>query len=360
MTSVDVVVSSPESVEIEWSALVERVDGSPFLEPGWILAWHRAFGRGRLMVVGVRRDRRLVAVLPVLARTGGLQSPANWHTPEYGIAAEDDGAAMLLLRAILPKARRSITLRFVDHPTAAVVRATAESMGFHVHSRVLERSPYVPISGSFEEYEHSMSSKFRSDLARRRRRLNDEGPVRLDVVTDATAETLVEFIRLEGSGWKSGNAIEHDVRARGFYAEIARWADGLGLLRIAFLRVGDRAVAADFSIETDRRHYLLKTGYDPDYRRFGPGKLLRHAMLERAFAANLVSYEFLGTDDPWKLEWTDVARDRLAVQAFAPSLPGRVERAAYARGRPLAKAIVRRAQALLPGKQRGSRSHAPI
>lgn len=77
---------------------------------------------------------------------------------------------------------------------------------------------------------------------------------------------------------------------------------------------------------------------------------MRHAMLQRAFAANLESYEFLGTDDPWKLEWTDLARDRLAVQAFAPSLPGRQERAAYARGRPLAKAIVSRGHALLAGK----------
>ena len=350
MTSVDIVASSPESAEIDWSALVERVGASPFLEPGWILAWHRAFGHGRLVIAGVRRSSRLVAVLPVLVRTGGLRSPANWHTPEFGIAAEDDDAAMLLLRAVLAKARRSITLRFVDHRTAAAVSAAAEPLGFQVHSRVLERSPYVPISASFEDYEHGMSSKVRSDLARRRRRLNDKGPVRLDVVTDATAEALEEFIRLEGSGWKSGNAIEHDVRARGFYAEVARWAAGLGLLRIAFLRVGDRAVAADFSIETDRRHYLLKTGYDPDYRRFGPGKLLRHAMLQRAFAANLESYEFLGTDDPWKLEWTDHARDRLAVQAFAPTLPGRLERAAYARGRPLAKAIVSRGHALLPGR----------
>ena len=277
MTSVDIVASSPESAEIDWSALVERVGASPFLEPGWILAWHRAFGHGRLVIAGVRRSGRLVAVLPVLVRTGGLRSPANGLTPEFATAAEDDAAAILLLLAVFERARRSITLRFVDHRTAAAVRATAEALGFHVHSRVLERSPYVLISGSFEDYEHRMSSKVRSDLARRRRRLNDEGPVRLEVVTDATAEALAEFIRLEGSGWKSGNAIEHDVRSRGFYAEVARWAARLGLLRIAFLRVGDRAVAADFSIETDGRHYLLKTGYDPNYRRFGPGKLLRRS-----------------------------------------------------------------------------------
>ncbi len=347
MTSVEVAVSSPESVESDWSALVERVGGSPFLDSGWVLAWHRAFGRGRLVVVGVRRAGRLVAVLPVLARAGGLRSPTNWHTPEYGIAAENDDAAAVLLSAIFPRARRSVALRFLDDATAALVRATAEPIGFHVLSRVLERSPYVPIRGSFEEYERTLSSKLRSDLARRRRRLEDLGPVRLDVMTEPTEQALAEFIRLEGSGWKSGNAIDQDARARSFYTDVARWAAGQRLLRIGFLHAGEQAIAADLSIETSRRHYLLKTGYDPDYRRFAPGKLLRHAMLERAFSASLDSYEFLGTDEPWKLEWTDLARDRLAVQAFAPSLAGRVQQAAYARGRPLAKALVSRGRTWL-------------
>lgn len=351
MSSAQVVVSSPESVESEWSALVERVGGSPFLDSGWVLAWHRAFGRGRLVVVGVRRAGRLVAALPVLARAGGLQSPANWHTPEYGIAAENDDAAAALLNAVFSRARRSVALRFVDDATTALVRATAEPIGFHVLSRVLERSPYVPIHGSFEEYERTLSSKLRSDLARRRRRLEDQGRVRLDVMTEPTEQALAEFIRLEGSGWKSGNAIDQDARARSFYTDLVDWAGRRGLLRISILRVGEQAIAADLSIETGRRHYLLKTGYDPDYRRFAPGKLLRRAMLERAFSASLDSYEFLGTDEPWKLEWTDLTRDRLAVQAFAPSLAGRIEQAAYVRGRPLAKAVVSRGRAWLPGKQ---------
>jgi hypothetical protein len=60
-------------------------------------------------------------------------------------------------------------------------------------------------------------------------------------------------------------------------------------------------------------------------------------MLARAFSLGLTTYEFLGSDAPWKLEWTDACRERKLVQAFEPSPLGITERAAFAYGRPLAK-----------------------
>jgi CelD/BcsL family acetyltransferase involved in cellulose biosynthesis len=228
-----------------------------------------------------------------------------------------------------------------------------------VLSRVLERSPYIPVRTSFAQYQEQVPAKQRHDLARRRRRLEEQGEVRLEIRTDVSPEALAEFVRLEESGWKAGDAVAEDTRARRFYTDVAAWAAQRGLLRIAFLRVGEQAIAADLAIETERRHYLLKTGYDPDYRRYGPGKLLRREMVEHAFTAGLDSYEFLGTDEPWKLEWTGHVRDRMAVQAFAPSLTGRFEHAVQAYGRPLAKAVVTASRRRLSVRPpwRGSRRH---
>ena len=47
--------------------------------------------------------------------------------------------------------------------------------------------------------------------------------------------------------------------------------------------------------------------------------LLRQEMLARAFAIGLEHYEFLGQDEPWKLEWADTTRELALFQAFAPS-----------------------------------------
>jgi hypothetical protein len=65
--------------------------------------------------------------------------------------------------------------------------------------------------------------------------------------------------------------------------------------------------------------------------------LLRHAMLARSFSQGLRSYEFLGAAEPWKLEWTQTLRERVLLQAFAPSPAGMVTRAAFVYARPLAK-----------------------
>ena len=63
------------------------------------------------------------------------------------------------------------------------------------------------------------------------------------------------------------------------------------------------------------------------------------ATLERAFERRLATFEFLGADEPWKLEWTSQVRERVVCQAFAPSPAGVAAWAAYAYGRPLAKRV---------------------
>jgi CelD/BcsL family acetyltransferase involved in cellulose biosynthesis len=84
-------------------------------------------------------------------------------------------------------------------------------------------------------------------------------------------------------------------------------------------------------------HSLLKTGFDAAYGRYAPGMIIRHEMLARAFSIGLRSYEFLGGDEPWKLEWTDTTRDLGLLQAFSQSPRGLIDWAANAYGRPLAK-----------------------
>src|SRR5215207_6405679 len=99
----------------EWDALADRVEASPFLRPGWITAWWRAFGSGALEVITVRRSGRLSGVLP-LARSGGaLRAPANAETPEFGFLSEDETSARALAeQLLLQRPVRGIDLCPVD------------------------------------------------------------------------------------------------------------------------------------------------------------------------------------------------------------------------------------------------------
>jgi CelD/BcsL family acetyltransferase involved in cellulose biosynthesis len=179
------------------------------------------------------------------------------------------------------------------------------------------------------------------ELRRRRRRLGEQGAVALEVVDgrDRLDELLDDGLRVEALGWKGarGTAIASHRATRQFYRDVAHWAAARGWLRLAFLRLDGRAIAFDYAIEDGQVHYLLKTGYDPAYRAFAPGLQIREEMLARAFAGGLSRYEFLGDAADWKLEWANRARELELVQGFARSLPGAVDWAAFAFGRPLAK-----------------------
>jgi CelD/BcsL family acetyltransferase involved in cellulose biosynthesis len=339
------VVDRIEPLAAEWDELADAQDAPAWMRPGWFAAWTDAFGPDGLRVHAVRRDGRLAGVAPLRRSRVGLVSPSNWHTPEFRLLA-DPAARAALAEAVLAGSPSRVSLSFVDrsaHEMTAWEQA-ARGRGYRVLARPLERSPYIDLADGWDAYEAHLPRKLVSELRRRRRRLEEEGAVTFEVAdgSERLAELLDEGFRIEEAGWKGerGSAIASQPSTRTFYAKLAAWAAGRGALRLGFLRVGGRAIAFDFALEDAGVHALLKTGFDPSYRRLAPGLLLRREMIARAFAAKLDRYDFLGADEPWKLEWTDSTRERSLVQVFAPSLVGLASWRAYANGRPLAKRVV--------------------
>jgi CelD/BcsL family acetyltransferase involved in cellulose biosynthesis len=331
----------------EWDDLVERTGGLPWLRPGWIDAWWNAFGDGSLHIVATRgEDGRLTGVLPLIERRGSVRSTTNWHTPEFGAVAAS-GDASDLIEGVLSSRPRRIALSWLDEtkPGYPECARLARAHGYRLLARTIERSPYIDTSMDWERYEAGLSGKLLRELRRRRRRLESRGELAFEVTGGKEGrldELLAEGFRIEAAGWKGerGLAIDSQPTTRDFYRKVARWAAARGWLRLAFLRLDGKPFAFDFALEENGIHYLLKTGYDPGLRAEAPGQLLRLLMIRRAFDEGLESYEFLGTDEPWKLEWTEAVRERRVLQAFAPTPAGLVDWSAFALGRPLAKRVL--------------------
>ncbi|HEV2075180.1 MAG TPA: GNAT family N-acetyltransferase, partial [Thermoleophilaceae bacterium] len=306
------------------------------------------FGTGALELYALRRGGDLAALLPLERRGVGLASPTNPHTPAFGVLASDLDAAEELTRAVLRRRFARLSVEHVEpgQGGAATLAAAAAATRCRTVTRLLARAPYLDTSGDLATYEQSLSSKLLRELRRRRRRLEAEGDVRLDL-RDGSAElgaSLEEGLRVEAAAWKGaqGTSIRGRADTRGFYAAVARWAAERGSLRLAFLRLGDRPLAFDLSLEEGGVHYLLKTGYDPEARELGPGIMIRHEMIRRAFEQGLWSYELLGRDEPWKLRWTASVRERLAVELFPRSAAGSAAWTWRAGARPLLRRLVRR------------------
>jgi len=329
----------------EWDELADRVAAEPWARPGWVQAWWKAFGVGSLRIIALTKGGRLAGVLPLMEDDGVVRSTSNWHTPGFGLLAERDELADLA-KAVVEHRPRRVWFAFVDpgEPGIAACRTAAEDAGYRTLERTLERSPYVSIEGDWEAYREGLGRKLASELRRRRRRLEEQGRFSFEVVDgrEQLPALLDEGFAVEAAGWKGeqDKAVSSRPETLTFYRAVAEWAAERGWLRLAFLRLDGRPFAFDFCIEADGIHYLLKTGFDPAYSKFAPGMILRYEMLARAFSTGVRSYEFLGADEPWKLQWTQTTRRRTLFQAFAPTARGRIEWAAFAWGRPVAKRLL--------------------
>jgi CelD/BcsL family acetyltransferase involved in cellulose biosynthesis len=307
-------------------------------------AWYDAFACGEPVVATIRRDGALAAVAALEARGAVLHSATNWHTPEYDIVADSEDAAELLVDAILARHPRRLELRFVPDTSLALgaLRAAVGRTGRRLLTRTLEESPYIAVTGSWESYLASINRKMRKELARERRRLEEEhGPVSVSIESGGPrlGEALETGFQLEASGWKGtrGTAIASRPETRAFYTAVAHWAAERGWLRLSFLSVGDRSIAFQFDLEVDGVVYQLKAGYDEAYRRFAPGNLLTQDVIRRAFETSAKSVEFLGAAERDKLRWTRSLRHRALAQAFAATPTGLAEFGAFRYGRPVGR-----------------------
>src|SRR5262249_17271123 len=150
------------------------------------------------------------------------------------------------------------------------------------------------------EYKRRLSAKRLREIRRRRRLLEAEGKLSLQIVdgSERLEEVLEEGFRVEAAGGKgaAGAGVISRPPTAQFYNEVGRRAPPRGMLGLAFLRLDGCPLAFDYCLEEGGVHYLVKIGYNPDYARFGPGLIMRYEMLARAFRTGLRSYEFLGQD----------------------------------------------------------------
>lgn len=330
-----------------WEELADEVAAPPWWRPAWVRAWAAAFGRGRLELIVVTRGGSLAGVVPVQRTGRELRSTTNYHTPSFGLLACDEPARVAVAEALMEHAPARLSVAFLPagEESLATLAAVARDGGRRTIRRALERCPYVVPDGDFDAYLAARRGHLTRELRRRERRLAANGRLTFDVHDgrDGLDVLLEEGLAVEAAGWKGqrGTAIASSAGTRSFYADVARSLADRGALRLAFLRLDGRAFAFDFAIEEGGVHSLLKTGYDPAFRAFGPGMLLRARMLQRAFELRVRRYNFLGRDDPWKREWTTHVEEQVLFQAFRGPV-GLADWTLQRYARPIARRLLKR------------------
>jgi len=330
-------------LEPAWNELV-RAAGieHPFLEHAWVRTWWECFGAGStLHLVIVKEGEQLIAIAPLIStriRMFGIPVRRlgffyNAHVPRSGfIVARRHEEAYQAIWGHLVSERKSWDLLQLcqlpeGSPTLEEMRWLADQASCPNGVWLSGESPYVLVGKSWQEYYGDLTTKYRSNLRNRFKRLNLAGLVSLETNTaeESLPDALDAGLRLEESAWKrdAGTAISCDAKVQRFYEEFAVRAAARNWLRLNFLKAGEQRVAFDYSLAYNNQIFLLKLGYDPAFSAYSPSNLLLSMALERAFEQGLAKYDFLGETADWKRCWTKDATSNYWLFVFAESFKGR-------------------------------------
>ncbi len=309
----------------EWNALAERIGNPLFGRHEFFRIWLDHFAsRDNLHMLTLRDGSgRLTAVLPLLARQGHwhglpcreLCAATNLHGCRFDMLADEPAAAAAAFIDDLRQSGGWDLIRLMDVPAGGQAYALlreAAAAGLPTGRWGSIESPWLPLADGWDAVSQTIDTKFRANVRRRRKRLEEKGRITVERIDSPERLDLAleEGFELEASGWKgrAGTAMLQDQATHGFYGELARQAVHSGRLALWFLRLDGHPIAFQFGLEHEGCYYLLKPAYDEAHRECSPGHLLMDEVLRDCCRRGLSEFDFLGPDMPWKHDWTERVR----------------------------------------------------
>jgi CelD/BcsL family acetyltransferase involved in cellulose biosynthesis len=338
-------VASDQVDDTAWDALALR-SGNVFATREWLRAWWTHLGRGDEILLQLRHDVATAIVPLVVWRRGGLRVlrfAGHGPSDELGpiVAPEDRPVAADALRRWFSNNRRGADVLVGEY-------LPGSGWGRMLGGRVLRRhaSPVLRLDApTWDDFLMARSRNFREQARRRVRTLARRRAVHFRRADDperlaADVETL---IRLHDARWGGRSSAFAGARAA-FHAEFAAAALRRGWLRLWFLEVDGRAVAAWYGFRFAGRESYYQSGRDLDYDHLSVGTVLLLHSIRAALEDGIDEYRFLRGDEAYKYRFA-VEDDGVETVALASSIGTRAALAVAgkaSRVRPLPQ-IVRRA-----------------
>lgn len=311
------VVAAPGSLD---SALVDRwrqlaeLRENPFLTPEWFAAWTSSHPQERPFVLLWRSDEELRGVLPLVAVSSGPLKQlrfagarrGDWFTPACSRA--DEAAMAAECAELLGRERRAWQLLRLDRiddesawPQALWGEGGAVAPARPRRADVL---PYVRFDESgYEGYLAGRSRNFRSQLGRRRRKLEREHGLSFRMTSSAVQldRDLEVFFELHDERWtERGGSSSGAEDVRRFQREFAGAALERGWLRLWTAEVDGAPGASWYGWRLGNRYCYALSGLRKSYEPLALGTVLLAHTIEQAAGEGAGIYDLMWGDEGYK------------------------------------------------------------
>lgn len=325
----------PSGMKTEWNTLLTNgIAYVPFLRYDYLHLWWQTRGGGEwpadaiLVIIRAREDDRLVGLAPCfISQKDGrntLMLLGSVEISDYLDLLVKPQHIQPFAKGLLEYVRNTLGPQYQiqriefdninEHSlTVEAMRSACKDAGLACSIEPLSKSPYIPLTGDYEEYMAGLDKKQRHEMRRKIRRIM-ELPQGFDwyIANDPrTIESeIAEFLHL----------MAFDEEKQAFLTEPMKEQLRLSILdafqqkylQLAFLTIGGEKAAAYLNFDFNNRIWVYNSGIDPRFFEHSPGWVLLTHLIKWAVEKGRFEFDFMRGDEDYKYKFG--ALDRSVMQ----------------------------------------------
>lgn len=321
-----------------WNEILSQMDNANAqLTHEWLRSWWEVFGDNkRLFLITVTDGCKIIGIAPltitkVMGKAGfelrKLTFVGDGLTDYHDLLVANERrkeVLQILLKCIVDCKENWDVVHFRnvrgDSPNLPILRDTLGDTPLTFVERINIQCPYISIDCDWMSYYNALGKNIRSDIRRRLNHLAKMGKakfVRLHEVDDVM-DTLgiIKSIHVKCQRAKGEISWYTNEKRFRFVSLILKRFGDRKWLDIVFLKLNDKVIAYYLGFVYDNIVYFWNTGFDPEFSKVSPGKLLLHYWIKDSFTEAHREFDFMVGEEPYKLQWTSPMRPNYELFLF--------------------------------------------
>ena len=286
------------SIRAEWDRLWVDARAGYLLSFSYFYeSWntiHRPQG-AELSCVGAFENGRLLAVLPMVllrdkrkvSKYAVICSPEAAEGCDILIerTTESQAIATALLKKFLISARPDVVSFFFVKSGSHLEIAIQSLASLRIVRTYDDVMPYADLKAEVDwaAYKRSLSKHYESNVARKTRRLHEQGKVTMDVVR-AVPTPEIEWLFLQKRKWSERtNKRGHWVFSLRYQEFVTKLFSSDPRFLVFVLKLDDAPIAVKLAAISSSFASTMMISYDDKYEHFSPGNILDEFMMRHIF-----------------------------------------------------------------------------